>query len=105
MVKGHVVHVPRAARRRALQLRRAVRTAARHRSSYLRLAHDFHAIVLDHVPVMDYPQRNEAKRFIALIAIYDGAECFSSAAAAPMALYRTSRRPEGEWNSTAPPRP
>jgi len=59
---------------------------------YLRLAHDFHAIVLDHVPVMDWPQRNEAKRFIALIdTLYDHAvKLVASAAAEPVELYRAT---------------
>ena len=33
-------------------------------SDYLRIAHEFHTVILDRIPVMDYPQRNEAKRFI-----------------------------------------
>jgi cell division protein ZapE len=56
---------------------------------YLRIAHEFHTIILDRVPVMDYPQRNEAKRFIALIdTLYDNAvKLVASAAAEPSALY------------------
>ena len=43
-------------------------------SDYLRIAHEFHTVILDRIPVMDYPQRNEAKRFIALIdTLYDNA--------------------------------
>jgi cell division protein ZapE len=58
-------------------------------SDYLRIAHEFHTIILDRVPVMDYPQRNEAKRFIALIdTLYDNAvKLVASAAAEPSALY------------------
>src|SRR6201999_1214593 len=33
-------------------------------SDYLRLAHDYHTLLIDHIPVMDYPERNAAKRFI-----------------------------------------
>ena len=58
-------------------------------SDYLRLARDYHTIMLDHVPVMDYPERNAAKRFIALIdTLYDNAvKLMASAAADPVSLY------------------
>jgi cell division protein ZapE len=36
-------------------------------SDYLRLAHDYHTILIDRIPVMDYADRNAAKRFISLI--------------------------------------
>jgi cell division protein ZapE len=58
-------------------------------SDYLRIAHEFHTIILDHIPVMDYAQRNEAKRFIILIdTLYDNAvKLLASAAAQPEELY------------------
>jgi cell division protein ZapE len=58
-------------------------------SDYLRLAHDYHTIMIDHIPVMDYPERNAAKRFIALIdTLYDNAvKLMASAAADPQSLY------------------
>jgi len=58
-------------------------------SDYLRLARDYHTIMLDHVPVMDYPDRNAAKRFITLIdTLYDnGVKLMASAAADPLSLY------------------
>ena len=58
-------------------------------SDYLRLAHDYHTILIDHIPVMDYPERNVAKRFISLIdTLYDNAvKLMASAEAAPMSLY------------------
>ena len=58
-------------------------------SDYLRLARDYHTIMLDHVPVMDYPDRNAAKRFITLIdTLYDNAvKLMASAAADPLSLY------------------
>ena len=41
---------------------------------YLRIAHEFHTIILDRIPVMDFDQRNAAKRFIILIdTLYDHA--------------------------------
>jgi cell division protein ZapE len=58
-------------------------------SDYLRLARDYHTILIDHVPVMDYPERNAAKRFISLIdTLYDNAvKLMASAAADPVSLY------------------
>jgi cell division protein ZapE len=56
---------------------------------YLRIAREFHTIVLDGIPVMDWPQRNAAKRFIALIdTLYDnGVKLVASADAEPTGLY------------------
>jgi cell division protein ZapE len=61
-------------------------------ADYLKIAHEFHTIILDHVPAMDYEQRNEAKRFIILIdTLYDNAvKLLASAEAEPDALYRAS---------------
>jgi cell division protein ZapE len=57
---------------------------------YLKIAHKFHTIILDHVPVMDYESRNETKRFIILIdMLYDHAvKLIASADAEPDQLYR-----------------
>jgi cell division protein ZapE len=58
-------------------------------SDYIRLAHDYHTILVDHIPVMDYPDRNAAKRFISLIdTLYDNAvKLMASADADPVSLY------------------
>src|SRR6188768_26033 len=58
-------------------------------SDYLRIAREFHTIILDRVPVMDYPRRNEAKRFITLIdTLYDNAvKLVASADGEPDGLY------------------
>src|SRR5882757_3702416 len=58
-------------------------------SDYLRLAHDYHTILIDRIPVMDYAERNAAKRFISLIdTLYDNAvKLMASAAANPVSLY------------------
>jgi cell division protein ZapE len=71
---------------------------------YLRIAHEFHTLVLDHIPLMDYDRRNEAKRFIILIdTLYDNAvKLLASAAAEPDALYRASEGFEAqEFKRTA----
>jgi cell division protein ZapE len=104
MVKGHVLHVPRAAHGVARFSFAELCERPLGAIDYLRLAHDFHALVLDRVPVMDYPQRNEAKRFIALIdTLYDNAvKLVASAAAEPMALYRATEGYEAlEFHRTA----
>src|SRR5438445_2940446 len=58
-------------------------------SDYLRLAHDYHTILIDRIPVMDYAERNAAKRFISLIdTLYDNAvKLMASAEAEPVLLY------------------
>jgi len=58
-------------------------------SDYLAIAHAFHTVLIDHVPVMGPERRNEAKRFITLIdALYDGqVKIIVSAAAEPDDLY------------------
>jgi len=58
-------------------------------SDYLRLAHDYHTILIDRIPVMNYAERNAAKRFITLIdTLYDNAvKLMASAAADPLSLY------------------
>jgi cell division protein ZapE len=72
-------------------------------SDYLRLAHEYHTIMIDHVPVMQYADRNAAKRFIALIdTLYDNAvKLMASAAAEPAQLYRATEGFEAmEFNRT-----
>ncbi|HET7888027.1 MAG TPA: cell division protein ZapE [Bradyrhizobium sp.] len=61
-------------------------------SDYLRLARDYHTIFIDRIPVMDYGERNAAKRFITLIdTLYDnGVKLMASAAADPLSLYLAS---------------
>ena len=44
------------------------------RPDYLRIAHEFHTLIIDRIPVMEFEQRNAAKRFIILIdTLYDHA--------------------------------
>jgi cell division protein ZapE len=61
-------------------------------SDYLRLAHDYHTLLIDRIPVMDYAERNAARRFIALVdTLYDNAvKLMASAEADPLALYRAT---------------
>ena len=87
--KGRLIRVPEAARGVARFSFRQLCEQPLGASDYLRIARDFHTIILENIPVMDYPQRNEAKRFIALIdTLYDnGVKLVASAAAEPTALY------------------
>ena len=91
-VKGHALHVPYAAMGAARFSFADLCAQPLGAEDYLKIAHEFHTIVLDHIPVMNYGQRNEAKRFIALIdTLYDQAvKLVASAEAAPAALYQAS---------------
>jgi len=88
-IKGRVLHVPCSAQGVARFFFAELCEKPLAASDYLRLAHDYHTIMIDRVPVMDYPQRNAAKRFITLIdALYDNAvKLMASAAADPLSLY------------------
>ena len=92
VVKGHIVRVPKAAMgvaRFSFDDLCAQPLAA---NDYLKIAHEFHTVVLDRIPVMDHARRNEAKRFIILIdTFYDHAvKLLASAQAQPDRLYRGS---------------
>jgi cell division protein ZapE len=91
-VKGRTLRVPRAAMGVARFSFHDLCAQPLAATDYLKIAHEFHTIVLDRIPVMDYAQRNEAKRFIILIdTLYDNAvKLVASAAAEPEALYRAS---------------
>lgn len=92
LVKGRKVRVPRAARGVARFTFKELCEAPLGASDYLRLAHDFHTLVLDRVPVMRYEHRNFAKRFITLIdTLYDNSvKLVASAEADPLSLYRAT---------------
>jgi cell division protein ZapE len=88
-IKGRVLHVPCSAHGVARFSFAEICEVPLAASDYLRLAHDYHTILIDHIPAMDYDERNAAKRFIALIdTLYDNAvKLMASAAADPMSLY------------------
>ena len=103
-LKGRAIHVPRAfmgvARFSFHDLCEAPLAAA----DYLRIAHEFHTIILDHVPAMTYDNRDAAKRFIILIdTLYDmNVKLIASAAAAPDDLYSADQGFEArEFKRTA----
>ena len=88
-IKGRTLHVPCSANGVARFPFAELCEKPLAASDYLRLAHDYHTILIDHIPVMDHAQRNAAKRFISLIdTLYDNAvKLMASAAADPMSLY------------------
>ena len=91
-VNGRMLRVPRAAMGTAWLSFRQLCGNALGAADYLKLAHEFHTILLEGIPVMDHERRNEAKRFITLIdTLYDRAvKLVASAEAEPGALYRAS---------------
>ena len=103
-VKGRRLRVPRAAMGAARFFFHDLCEQPLAASDYLRVAHEFHTLIIDRIPVMDFDQRNAAKRFIILIdTLYDYAvKLVASAATEPDALYRASDGFEAsEFNRTA----
>jgi cell division protein ZapE len=91
-IKGRILHVPCSAHGVARFSFAELCEKPLAASDYLRLARDYHTLIVDHIPVMDYAERNAAKRFIALIdTLYDNAvKLMASAEADPISLYRAS---------------
>lgn len=92
VVKGRKLHVPQASHGIARFAFKDLCEKPLGASDYLKLAHEFHTILLDRVPVMHYEDRNAAKRFITLIdTLYDnGVKLVASADADPVTLYRAN---------------
>ena len=88
-IKGRTLHIPRAANGVARFSFDELCDQPLAASDYLRLAHDYHTLIIDRVPMMDLDRRNAAKRFITLIdTLYDNAvKLIASAAADPLSLY------------------
>jgi len=63
---------------------------------YLRIARDYHTVLIDNIPVMQYEDRNPAKRFISLIdALYENnVKLMATAEAELPDLYRTEEGAE-----------
>ena len=89
LVKGRSLRVPRAAMGVARFSFHDLCQQPLAGADYLKIAREYHTVVLDHIAVMDYERRNEAKRFIILIdTFYDHAvKLVASAEAEPDALY------------------
>jgi cell division protein ZapE len=91
-IKGRILHVPCSAHGVARFSFADICERPLAASDYLRLARDYHTIMIDRIPVMDYAERNAAKRFIALIdTLYDNrVKLMASAEADPLSLYVAS---------------
>ena len=91
-IKGRILHVPCSAHGVARFGFADICEQPLAASDYLRLARDYHTLMIDRIPVMDYPERNAAKRFITLIdTLYDnGVKLMASAEADPLSLYVAS---------------
>jgi cell division protein ZapE len=90
-IKGHVLHVPCSANGVARFSFADLCEQPLAASDYLRLARDYHTLIVDRIPNMD-ADRNTAKRFIALIdTLYDnGVKLMASSTTDPLSLYRAS---------------
>src|SRR5258708_6516219 len=91
-IKGRTLHVPCSADGVARVFLSDLCEKPLGASDYIRLARDYHTILVDRIPVMDYAERNAAKRFISLIdTLYDNAvKLMASAEAGPVSLYLAS---------------
>jgi cell division protein ZapE len=58
-------------------------------ADYLRIAHEYHTLIVDRIPLMDFDKRDAAKRFIILVdTLYENSvKLIASAAADPGSLY------------------
>ena len=103
-LKGRSIHVPRAFMGVARFSFHDLCEQPLASADYLRIAREFHTVILDRIPAMTYDDRNAAKRFIILIdTLYDtNVKLIASAAAAPEALYRADEGFEAqEFRRTA----
>jgi cell division protein ZapE len=103
-VQGRSVHVPRAAMGVARFSFRDLCEAPLAAADYLRIAREYHTVILDHVPAMTFDNRNAAKRFIILIdTLYDvNVKLIASAATEPDDLYHADEGYEAlEFKRTA----
>jgi len=91
-VRGRRLRVPRAAMGVARFFFHDLCEQPLAAADYLRIAHEFHTLIIDRIPVMGFDERNAAKRFIILIdTLYDhSVKLIASAAAEPDALYQAS---------------
>ena len=103
-LKGRTVPVPRAAMGVARFSFRELCEQPLGAADYLRIAHEYHTVMIDRIPLMSFETRNAAKRFIILIdTLYDtNVKLIASAFAEPDALYSAEQGFEAaEFKRTA----
>jgi cell division protein ZapE len=103
-MKCRSIHVPRAAMGVARFSFHDLCEQPLGAADYLRIAHEYHTLLLDHIPAMSFDNRNAAKRFVILIdTLYDlNVKLIASAAAEPDALYQADEGYEAlEFQRTA----
>jgi cell division protein ZapE len=103
-LKGRSVRVPRATMGVARFGFRDLCEQPLAAADYLRIAREYHTLILDRVPAMGWETRNAAKRFIILVdTLYDmNVKLIASAEAEPDALYRANEGFEArEFKRTA----
>jgi len=90
IVKGRTLIVPQAGKGIARFAYADLCQAALGNLDFIAIAKAFHTLIIDDIPVIAAENRNEAKRFIALIdALYDqSVKLYASASAPPEALYQ-----------------
>jgi cell division protein ZapE len=89
-VKGRKLHVPSASMGVARFSFADLCEKPLGSADYLQIAHHFHTVLMDDIPVLGPGRRNEARRFINLIdTLYDSRVCLiASAEAEPDSLYQ-----------------
>jgi cell division protein ZapE len=92
-LKGRTLRVPRAVRGVARFSFHDLCEEPLAAADYLRIAREYHTIILDHIPRMTFDRRDAAKRFIILIdTLYDmNVKLIASAEAEPDALYHAEQ--------------
>jgi len=103
-LKGRTIHVPRAALGAARFAFADLCVQPLGALDFLKIAREYHTLVIDRIPVMTYETHNEAKRFILLIdTLYDRAvKLVASAATEPDLLYQADQGFEAsEFKRTA----
>ncbi len=103
-LKGRFVRVPHAAMGVARFSFRDLCEEPLAAADYLRIAHEYHTVILDRIPVLTFERRNAAKRLIVLIdTLYDlNVKLIASAEAEAEALYRADQGFEAqEFKRTA----
>jgi cell division protein ZapE len=97
-LKGRTVRVPHAAMGVARFAFHDLCEQPLAAADYLRIAREYHTIIVDRIPLMTFDERNAAKRFIILVdTFYDmNVKLIASAAAEPDALYTADEGFEAE---------